>query len=199
MKGVQNREASRTSSCEHTEQGALRARGRGQGAADVGLGRADLVMRVKFPGGDTILLVEVKASGEPRLAREAVNQLLQYKGTVADSYAVFSGPVYPPPRQRRCAEKQALATWIWQAIASWPLEGCTLKGREIPIPGGERGLRILYSQSDASAAGLAGKPAQAVEAAGPGGAVAGEHRTGAQSEKHPGGPEWVRQNRVGYR
>jgi parvulin-like peptidyl-prolyl isomerase len=41
----------------------------------------DFVLKLALPGGEQILVVEVKSNGQPRLAREAVNQLLRNRDT----------------------------------------------------------------------------------------------------------------------
>jgi len=54
---------------------------------------ADLTVKIELPGGIIIrLIAEVKSSGQPRLAREAVNRMLRYKDKVADAYYVFIAP-----------------------------------------------------------------------------------------------------------
>ncbi len=114
-------------------------------ASGIGLGRADLVMRVNSPGGDTILVAEVKASGEPRMAREAVNQLLRYKEAAADSYAVFLAPYISPQAAEVCREAGVgymdLAGNCFLAFG-----GLYIERQGNPNPAVEkRGLRTLYS------------------------------------------------------
>ena len=38
--------------------------------------RPDLLVKLAFPEGERYLVVELKANGQPRLAREAINQIL---------------------------------------------------------------------------------------------------------------------------
>ncbi len=54
--------------------------------------QADLVAKVKFPGGSTRVVSEVRKSGQPRIAREAVNQMIRYKKSMPDAYFVFIAP-----------------------------------------------------------------------------------------------------------
>jgi len=53
---------------------------------------ADLSAKIELPGGTIQLIAEVKSSGQPRFAREAVNQMLRHKNKVADTYFVFIAP-----------------------------------------------------------------------------------------------------------
>ena len=53
---------------------------------------ADLTVKIELPGGIIQLIAEVRNSGQPRLAREAVNQMLRCKDKVADAYYVFIAP-----------------------------------------------------------------------------------------------------------
>ena len=53
---------------------------------------ADITAKIKLPDGVLHLVAEVKNSGQPRLAREAVNQMLRFKDKVPDAYFVFIAP-----------------------------------------------------------------------------------------------------------
>jgi hypothetical protein len=57
---------------------------------------ADLSVIVELPDGVMQLIAEVKNSGQPRLAREAVNQMLRYKDKISDAYFVFIAPYISP-------------------------------------------------------------------------------------------------------
>jgi len=48
------------------------------------------------------LIAEVKRSGQPRLAREAVNQMLRFKDKVSDAYFVFIAPYISPKAAEIC-------------------------------------------------------------------------------------------------
>jgi hypothetical protein len=52
----------------------------------------DIAVKIRLPDGVMNLIAEVKNSGQPRLAREAVNQMLRYKDNEPDSYFVFIAP-----------------------------------------------------------------------------------------------------------
>ncbi len=55
-------------------------------------GKADFKLHVKTPSGKSMLLVEVKSIGQPRIVREAVNQLLRSKGELPNAYGIVMAP-----------------------------------------------------------------------------------------------------------
>jgi len=57
---------------------------------------ADLSVIIELPDGVMQLIAEVKSSGQPRLAREAVNQMLRYKDKISETYFVFIAPYISP-------------------------------------------------------------------------------------------------------
>jgi hypothetical protein len=61
-------------------------------SSDKNIQQPDITVELKFPDGVINLFAEVKNSGQPRLAREAVNQMLRYKDEVPDAYLVFIAP-----------------------------------------------------------------------------------------------------------
>ena len=56
--------------------------------------KADFKLRAKTPTGTSTLLVEVKTIGQPRIVRDAVNQLLRYKREVAGCLWHYHGSLY---------------------------------------------------------------------------------------------------------
>lgn len=54
--------------------------------------QADLIVRLEFPDTKMLLIAEVKGNGQPRQAREAVNQILRYRSKISDAYFVFIAP-----------------------------------------------------------------------------------------------------------
>lgn len=54
--------------------------------------RPDLVIWIAGPSVRRLLIIEMKARGEPRQAREAVNQLLRLRQQYEDGYGVFLAP-----------------------------------------------------------------------------------------------------------
>jgi hypothetical protein len=105
----------------------------------------DLALRLKTPDGEQMVLVEVKSSGQPRVVREAVNQLLQYRSKYPEVYGVVVAPYVSPQAARICVE---------EGIGYLDLAGnCRLSfqriyveraGRPNPTPQ-RRDLRSFYS------------------------------------------------------
>ena len=54
--------------------------------------RPDLLITLRLPDGKMDLIVELKRSGQPRLARDAVNQLLRYRDRFPGAYGIFVAP-----------------------------------------------------------------------------------------------------------
>ncbi len=68
--------------------------------------RADLVVEVLTPSNERYrLILEVKSSGEPRIARLAAGQLRSYVGTAAQTYGVFVAPYVSDSTRRVCSEE----------------------------------------------------------------------------------------------
>lgn len=63
------------------------------------------LVKLALPEGERYLLVEVKTNGQPRLAREAVNQLLRYRDSFPEAYGVFMAPYISPNAAKICAEE----------------------------------------------------------------------------------------------
>jgi hypothetical protein len=92
-----------------------------------------------------MVLVEVKTSGQPRIVREAVNQLLQFQSKVPKAYGVLIAPYISPQSAQLCTEN---------GIGYVDLAGnCRLsfrrlyverEGKPNPVPR-RRDLRSLYS------------------------------------------------------
>lgn len=71
--------------------------------------RADLVTTVTTPTGTTCFLVaEIKATGEPRVAREALNQLWRNWANQPDVVPVFIAPYISPNFYRAGGETQSV-------------------------------------------------------------------------------------------
>jgi hypothetical protein len=54
--------------------------------------KADFRLKAKTPSGARMLLVEVKSIGQPRIVREAVNQLLRCRSEFPDAYGIVMAP-----------------------------------------------------------------------------------------------------------
>jgi len=62
----------------------------------------DIVIESSLPAGDQVLIAEIKSSGQPRFAREAVNQLFRYRDEVPGMYGVFMAPYISPQAAAIC-------------------------------------------------------------------------------------------------
>lgn len=71
----------------------------GQGAA-----RADFLITLEAPAGTQTLVVEVKSAGQPRMAREAVNQLLRFSQAFPQAFPVFIAPYISPKAAEICEQ-----------------------------------------------------------------------------------------------
>lgn len=55
-------------------------------------GKADFKLQAKTPSGTRLLLVEVKSIGQPRIVRDAVNQLSRDKSEFPNAYGIVMAP-----------------------------------------------------------------------------------------------------------
>ncbi|MBU2499231.1 MAG: hypothetical protein KKE57_10040 [Proteobacteria bacterium] len=67
--------------------------------------RPDFLVKLAVPEGDKVLVVEIKANGQPRVAREAVNQILRYRDLFPDSYGIFLAPYISPKAGEICRQE----------------------------------------------------------------------------------------------
>lgn len=67
----------------------------------------DFTVSLKLENSDATIFVEAKNSGQPRLARDAVNQLLRYRSERPDAYPVFLAPYISPAAGKVCKEAGA--------------------------------------------------------------------------------------------
>jgi hypothetical protein len=67
--------------------------------------RPDLVAKVKLTDGDIWIIIEYKPVGEPRIARSALNQLLQYRNKLPEAYGVFAAPYISPKVAQICMDE----------------------------------------------------------------------------------------------
>jgi len=64
--------------------------------------RPDFVARVETVGGQYSLIVEAESSGQPRVARRAIDQLRAYSGLMPSSYAVILAPYISEATAQLC-------------------------------------------------------------------------------------------------
>ncbi len=67
--------------------------------------RPDFLVKLALPKGEKYLVVEIKANGQPRLAREAVNQILRYRDLFPGSYGIFLAPYISPKAGEICRQE----------------------------------------------------------------------------------------------
>lgn len=72
-----------------------------------GVAGPDFTVSLKLDSSDVTILVEAKNSGQPRLARDAVNQLLRFRSERPDAYPVFLAPYISPASGNICKEAGA--------------------------------------------------------------------------------------------
>lgn len=62
----------------------------------------DLLVNLAVNNEKQVLIVEVKNNGQPRMAREAVNQLIRYRDSYPNAYFVFMAPYISPQAAGIC-------------------------------------------------------------------------------------------------
>jgi len=62
----------------------------------------DLLLNLSVGEKEQALLVEVKNNGQPRIARDAVNQLIRYRNSYPDAYLIFMAPYISPQAAEIC-------------------------------------------------------------------------------------------------
>jgi hypothetical protein len=104
----------------------------------------DFSLSLKLENSDVTILVEAKNSGQPRLARDAVNQLLRSLSERPDAYPVFLAPYISPSAGDICKDAGAgyidLAGNCYLAFGSVFI---TREGRKNPYAS-SRKLKSLY-------------------------------------------------------
>ena len=65
-----------------------------------------LLVKIAHPGGVKDLMLEIMGNGQPRLARQAVNQLLRYRDLFHDAYGVFVAPYISEKSAEICTREQ---------------------------------------------------------------------------------------------
>jgi hypothetical protein len=62
----------------------------------------DILVDLAVGDKKQILLVEAKSNGQPRIARDAVNQLIRYRNTYPNAYPIFMAPFISPQAAEIC-------------------------------------------------------------------------------------------------
>jgi hypothetical protein len=107
--------------------------------------RPDFLIRIAMPGSEKHLVVEIKPNGQPRLAREAVNQILRYRDLFPDSYGVFLAP-YISPKSGEICRKEGIGYLDLAGNCYLCFDGVFIEqeGKYNPFKE-KRDLRSLYS------------------------------------------------------
>ena len=64
--------------------------------------KADFLVNLALNNKKQALIVELKNNGQPRMAREAVNQLIRYRDSYPNAYGVFMAPYISPQAAEIC-------------------------------------------------------------------------------------------------
>jgi len=111
----------------------------------LGSASPDIALKLRTPDGEQMMLVEVKNSGQPRIAREGVNQLLQYRSKVPQAYGVLVAPYVSPQSAQICTESGiGYVDLAGNCRLSFRQVHLEREGRPNPAPQ-RRVLRSLYS------------------------------------------------------
>ncbi|GBE37491.1 hypothetical protein BMS3Bbin08_00081 [bacterium BMS3Bbin08] len=62
----------------------------------------DILVALSIDDRKQVLIIEVKRNGQPRLARDAVNQLIRYRNTYPKAYFIFMAPYISPQAAEIC-------------------------------------------------------------------------------------------------
>jgi len=65
-----------------------------------------LLVKIAHPGSEKYLMLDVMRNGQPRLARQAVNQLLRHRDLFHDAYGVFVAPYISEKSAEICTREQ---------------------------------------------------------------------------------------------
>ncbi|MBM3880398.1 MAG: hypothetical protein FJ280_01075 [Planctomycetes bacterium] len=107
--------------------------------------RSDLRLQVKTPGGKSTLVVEVRKVGQPRVIREATNQLLRFKNELPGAYGVVMAPYISPEAAEICLKEGfGFADMAGNCLLSFDQVFVSKEGKANPFAR-KRDLRSLYS------------------------------------------------------
>ncbi len=105
----------------------------------------DFVIKSSISDGEQLILVEVKNNGQPRIARDAVNQLLRYKADFPNSYCVFCAPYISSASAEICKQDGVgFVDFAGNCYLSFGKVYIEKSGKQNPAPQ-RRELRTLYS------------------------------------------------------
>lgn len=120
--------------------------------------RADWRGHLRIGNETRLLLIETRTSGQPRLAREAVNQLLVYRGRLPQAYCVFGAPYISEAAGKIATDEdigyvdlagncRICFDSVYIRRAGWPNPMIERRGlRSLYSPKAERVLRVLLAE-----------------------------------------------------
>ena len=115
-------------------QGVPFLRVEAQRESKVGNGRTDFRLQVKTPGGKSMLVVEVRKVGQPRIIREATNQLLRFKNELPGAYGVVMAPYISPQAAEICLKEGfSFADLAGNCLLSFDQVFVSKEGKENPF------------------------------------------------------------------
>jgi hypothetical protein len=118
--------------------------------------RPEIVARAHINGQERLILAEVKANGQPRLVREAVENMLRYRQTYADAYGLVMAPSFTPQAAKICRQEGiGYLDYSGNCLLNFDFIFINKTGRSAPVakrknfrswysPRAERVLRTLY-------------------------------------------------------
>ena len=107
--------------------------------------KPDALLKLTYPDDERLLVVEIKESGQPKTARQAVNQIRRYLEHFPNSYGVFFAPYISPQAAAICkAEGVGYADLAGNCYLSFP--HIYIRREDWPNPiKQKRELRSLYA------------------------------------------------------
>src|SRR5438876_582769 len=117
----------------------------GTDAEPLAEGGPDFILQVKLPTGQQTIVAQMKASGQPRLARDAVNQIRRDREVFPGAYGVFVAP-YIAPQAAEICEREGIGhlDLAGNCLLSFGQVYIRQEGKPNPFAR-KRDLRSLYS------------------------------------------------------
>jgi len=107
--------------------------------------RPEIVARAHIGGQERLILAEVKANGQPRLVREAVDNILKYRQTYADAYGLVMAPSFSPQAAKICRQEGiGYLDFSGNCLLNFDFIFINKTGRSVPAPK-KKNFRSWYS------------------------------------------------------
>ncbi len=105
----------------------------------------DFQLRVKTQAGTTTLIVDVRSVGQPRVVREATNQLARYRQQWPEAYGVVMAPYISPKAAAICRDEGVgFADLAGNCSLAFDPVFISKEGKENPFAR-KRDLRSMFS------------------------------------------------------